>query len=281
MPSADLDAAVRTAVKARTINNGQSCIAAKRFIVRRVDRGRVRAALRRGMPRAQGRATRWTRPPTSARWPTRTRCSTIAEQVQRSVAAGAEAAHRRQAARPARLLVRADGARRHHARLAGVPRRGVRPGGDPVPRAESSTTRSGSPTTRRSGSAPAPGPTTTRSERSGSSTEIEAGMVFINAMVASDPRLPFGGVKQSGLRPRAGSHGIREFVNIKTVWVAEAPAAPAASSPIRNSPSFPARSGARRSGRAIPLRPRPDSPTVCRLTVRRDPRHTAPQTPVC
>ncbi len=53
---------------------------------------------------------------------------------------------------------------------------------------------------------------------------IDTGTVFINGMVVSDARLPFGGIEKSGDGRKLGSYGVKEFTNIKTVWIGPAKA---------------------------------------------------------
>ena len=227
MPSADLDAAVRPAVKARTINNGQSCIAAKRFIVAepiadQFERRYVEGfrALTVGDPMD----------PATDVGPlaNENQVLTIDEQVRRSVAAGAP------------LLTGGRRIDRPGFWYEPTVLTGVTPDSpayhDEVfgPVALLFRARNADEAIRLANDSPfglgASAWTNDPAERKRFVEEIEAGMVFINAMVASDPRLPFGGVKQSGFGRELSRQGIHEFVNAKAVWVNEIAPATLASS---------------------------------------------------
>ena len=216
MPSADFESALTTAIKARTINSGQSCIAAKRFFIadtvyddflrQFVERMR---ALKIGDPLDE----------TTEIGPLATEqiLNGVHDQVQKSIAAGAK------------LLT---GGNRIHGPgffyeptvLVNVPRKSpayreevfgpvasifrVRDVADAIEIANDSPFGLGA-------SAWTGDPT----EKELFASELDAGVVFINGMVASDPRLPFGGVKRSGFGRELGAAGIREFTNIKTIWI--------------------------------------------------------------
>ena len=150
LPSADLPRAVATAVKARIVNNGQSCIAAKRFIVADAIYDAFVRELRRRRWRRCGSAIRRGPTRSSGRWRLASIRDGVAEQVERVGGGGRAPARGRAAPRRAGVLLPADGARRRPARRAGRARGGVRPGRRALPRAPTSTRRSRSPTARRS-----------------------------------------------------------------------------------------------------------------------------------
>jgi succinate-semialdehyde dehydrogenase / glutarate-semialdehyde dehydrogenase len=216
LPSADVDAAAATAVAARTINNGQSCIAAKRFIVHRAVYDRFVTELVGGLGRL--RVGDPMREDTDlGPLATASGRTTLTAQVDASVAAGA------------RVLIGGrplDGPGWFYAAtaLADIPR------GSPADREElfgpvalvhrahdlDAAIALANDSPYGLGSAVWTGDA---AERDRCIRELEAGMTFVNAMVASDPRLPFGGVKQSGYGRELGAFGIREFVNVKTVVI--------------------------------------------------------------
>ena len=216
MPSAPLQEAAATAVKARTVNSGQSCIAAKRFIVSKeiyegftaffVERMK---ALRVGDPLEEDVEVGPLATPQILK--------DLEDQVNKSVASGAQVltggkrvgrpgnfyeptvlanisnetpVYCEEVFGPVALLFRVDGID-EAIRLANATDFGL-------------------------GSAAW---TNDKGEKQRFIEELEAGLVFINGMVASDPRLPFGGIKHSGYGRELGEFGIREFVNIKTIWI--------------------------------------------------------------
>jgi succinate-semialdehyde dehydrogenase / glutarate-semialdehyde dehydrogenase len=217
MPSADLDAAVATAVEARVINNGQSCIAAKRFIVAapiadEFERKFVARMqnLRVGDPfDAQTELGPLATPDA---------VTTLDADVQKTVQAGA------------RVLTGGHPLKRpgnYYAPtvLTNIPKGSPAYGEEffgPVAsifRAKDQDEAIRIANDVRFGLG-ASAWTNDEKERERFINELEAGMVFINKMVASDTRIPFGGVKQSGHGRELGAVGIREFMNAKTVWIA-------------------------------------------------------------
>ncbi len=217
LPSADVDQAIETAVRARIVNSGQSCIAAKRFIVVDAiyDRFTSGFAEKMGKLKLGDPTLRDTEVGPLA---LRSIADGVDDQVERTVAAGA------------RVLV--GGKRRAGPGwfypptvLADVPR--------DAPAAVEEVFGPVAPVFRVAGIdeaialANATGFglgsaafTRDRAEADRLAREIEAGSVFINAMVASDPRFPFGGVKRSGYGRELGVWGLREFVNAKAVRMA-------------------------------------------------------------
>ena len=227
LPSADLDKAVETAVRARLINNGQSCIAAKRFIVTEPIYGEFERRFVERMRRAV------VGDPLDAK----TEVGPLAmesirdglhAQVERSVAAGAKLllgglkpsgpgfwypptvlanpppgspAYTEEMFGPVAVLFRAKDAR------------------DALRIANDSPYGLGSSVWTRD-----------EAEQQLFIDGLEAGTVAVNGMVASDPRLPFGGVKASGHGRELARHGLLEFLNIKTVRLSD-PSGPAPAQP--------------------------------------------------
>ncbi len=216
LEDADLEAAVQIAVQSRFLNAGQSCIAAKRFIV--VDAiaepfaARFKAVVEQLRPGDPAHADTTLAP--MAREDLR---DELHQQVQASRARGAVLlcggtalpgagyyyaatvldhvtpgipAHDEELFGPVAAVIRARD--EHDAlRIANASRFGL----------------GGSVWTR----------DVARGERL--ARQVQAGACFVNGLVKSDPRLPFGGVKASGYGRELSHHGLREFVNVKTVWV--------------------------------------------------------------
>ncbi len=216
MPSAKLEEAVNWAVKARLVNNGQSCIAAKRFIVAEPvadEFERCFAAKMQSVTIGDPMDLRTELGPLSSDGAVQD----LEQAVDASVKAGAHVltgGHRldRPGAfyAPTVLTNIPKDSPAYQEELFGPVACVFRAKDIDQAIAIANDTRFG---------LGASAWTNDPAERERFVNELEAGMVFINKMVVSDPRLPFGGVKWSGHGRELGVHGIHEFTNIKTVWV--------------------------------------------------------------
>ena len=218
MPSTDLDATVKTAVQARAINNGQSCIAAKRFIVHEqiADEfekkfvGRMKS-LRVGDPMNEETDV--------GPLATESVLEDLDKQVQETIKAGARVlcGGRRMNGpgffyEPTALVDIPEGTPAHDDELFGPVASLFRARDIQHAIEIANDTKFGLGSSLWSND---------EADCRAFIDGIEAGMAFINGMVASDPRIPFGGVKQSGYGRELSVNGIREFVNVKTVCIFE------------------------------------------------------------
>jgi succinate-semialdehyde dehydrogenase/glutarate-semialdehyde dehydrogenase len=216
MPSADLNQAVQTAVRARVINNGQSCIAAKRFFVHRAIAEEFTKRfvtgmreLRIGDPMLLGTDVG---PLSTPQMVTdlEKQVRDLVEDGARVLVGGKKIHGPGNFFEPTVITDIKIGAPAYYEELFG-------------PVAMLFVVRDADEAIRLANDSPfglgASAWTKNPEEEKLFIDEIDSGMVFINGMVASDPRIPFGGVKQSGYGRELGVYGIREFVNAKSVWV--------------------------------------------------------------
>jgi succinate-semialdehyde dehydrogenase/glutarate-semialdehyde dehydrogenase len=217
LEDADLPRAVEICVRSRLINSGQSCIAAKRFIVVSSHRREFEELFLSRMQAAMvgDPLDEQTEVGPQARWDLR---QDLHRQVRESMARGAvlilggEVPPGEGSFYPPTVLTEVKkGMPAYDEELFGpvaaiVP---VQDEAEAIQAANDSSFGLGAAVFTRD---------LVRGERI-AAEEIEAGSCFVNDMVRSDPRLPFGGIKESGYGRELSSHGIREFVNVKTVVV--------------------------------------------------------------
>jgi succinate-semialdehyde dehydrogenase/glutarate-semialdehyde dehydrogenase len=217
MPSANFDLAVANAVKARCINNGQSCIAAKRFIVHEEIYDRFERAFVAGMQKLNVGDPMLENTDIGP-LATKQIVSTLLSQVNAATSAGGRiltGGH----------LVAGDGNYFAPAVISGVPLTA------PVCREEifgpvallfraSSLDEAIEISNDTPFGLGASAWTADPLDQQRFVAELKCGNVFLNTPVASDPRLPFGGIKLSGYGRELSAAGMREFLNAKTVVVA-------------------------------------------------------------